>query len=827
MDANIKDFTPPKMITATSTLSSPTTCYPDVREVNSCTDSTVCSYQRLTENMKERMMTPYGLLLMIAVCLGIFSIVQCEGICPSRCLCHLSQQPRSVMCVKQGLEVFPQNISTVVEQLNLSNNLLTNISSDINRLIELQYLNLARNILSSLPDDISSLKNLQKLDLSGNKIHEVADINSIRQLPSLTVLYVSRNPLPTLEGLISSSLEALDANHCEIREVSNTSLDGLPKLTTLRLVGNPLKYIQKAWGPKLRWLDMSDCLLNYLSPDTFSGFPELEELHLANNPTLVYSTRHSTLTHSKLKKLDVSKCNLDRPGLHGFPSLTHARLSRNTIRLLPDRIFAKNRELGFLYLNANNVENVNSSTFEGLINLQVLDLSANSLEEVHPLAFHENVQIKFINLSYNMLHEFPNLATTVATLDLSANIISDMSQKSLGGMQKIKSITLSDNQLEKLPFGLKSMTLRNFDLRRNRLVELKNDTLLYFPQLIRIDLSGNRLTELTDPSVFRNNPELNIVKLEDNPWHCDCKNLFVMFNFLTSSPGKTLETSLICQSPINVSGYSWESACFDEWNGPLYQNRDRTWSFVMICILTVIVLFGSFISIRHMMKVKRRVIEQRQQLESLRLLRQRRQQVVQEEPAERAPEPRIHPLELIGPPSYEEAVQMPRLTHSLDNLDEISVDASSVRVMGSADNLRTKQRRTRRLRKKIHSEDDLARREERRQGRNRRERNNSTGNIAGDLSLNASQKNSRSYTARRIARQRVVSECLDVGSDRVRPRPQTPSARKKRRRRTVYDGHSTDDEDSDFQSMNRSMIIRELRREPKSGYRVSTTEQES
>ncbi|XP_076686385.1 uncharacterized protein LOC143378488 isoform X1 [Andrena cerasifolii] len=780
--------------------------------------------------MKERIMTRLGSLFLAIVYVGIFSVGQCQSICPLKCVCHLSQQPRIVMCSKQGLEVFPENISDVVEHLNLSNNLLTNITSDINRLTDLQYLNLARNKLSSLPDDISSLRSLRRLDLSGNQIHEIADINSIKQLPSLTVLHVSRNSLSSLEDLISSGLEALDASHCEIRELSNTSLDGLPALTTLSLVGNPLKFIQKAWSPKLRWLDMSDCLLNYLSPDTFSGFPELEDLRLSNNPTLVYSTRHSTLRHLGLKKLDVSRCNLDRPGLHGFPSLTRARLSRNTIRLLPDRIFAKNRELGFLYLNANGIESLNASTFEGLVNLQVLDLSVNSLEAVHQLTFHENVELTFLNLSYNTLREFPNLTSAVASLDMSSNLISKLSRNSLSNMPKIRSLILSDNRLQTIPSGLKSTTLKNLDLRRNRLVQLSNDTLLQLPQLIRIDLSGNRLTQFIDPDIFRNNPDLNIVKLEDNPWHCDCMDLFIMYNFLTDPPAKTSETSLICQSPANVSGYSWESACFDAWNGPVYHSRDRTWGFVLISALTVIVLFGSFVSIRHMMRIKRRAMEQRLHQESLRPLRQRsRIQAVQEERIERTPEPRIHPLELIGPPSYEEAVQMPRLARSLDNLDEISVETTSMRIMGSADNLRSKQRRTRKLRKRIQSEDDLLRREGRRQERIRRERNNSTGNIASDLPQSGSRRNSRSNSTHRTAKQRVVSESMDSGTERVRPRPQTPSSRKKKRRHTVYDGHSTDDEDSDLQSipLSRSIVIRELRKEPKGGYREATVERDS
>ncbi|XP_017789812.1 PREDICTED: insulin-like growth factor-binding protein complex acid labile subunit [Habropoda laboriosa] len=780
----------------------------------------------IVENMKDRIMTSCRLLSLFATYLGIFSIALCQSTCPTRCLCHLDQQPRTVTCSQQGLEIFPENISDMVEQLNLSNNLLTNITvSDVNRLIDLQYLNLARNKLSSLPEDISFLKSLKRLDLSDNKIYDVIDINSVRQLPSLLVLHLSRNPLSSLEGLISANITVLDASHCGIRELSNTSLDGLKALTTLSLAGNPLKLIQKVWSPKLRWLDMSDCRLNYLGPDTFSGLPELLELQLSNNPTLVYSTRHTTLKHLKLKKLDVSRCNLDRPGLHGLPSLTHARLSHNIIRMLPDRIFAKNRELSFLYLNTNAIENLNASAFEGLVKLQVLDLSVNNLDMIHPLIFHENVELKLLNLSYNTLHEFPNLTSAVTSLDASSNEISNMNGNFLANMPKVRSINFSDNRLERIPPGLKSTTLRNLDLRRNRIVDVHKDTFLHLPQLIRIDLSGNRLTGAIDPMIFRNNPDINTIKLEDNPWRCDCKELLFMYSFLTEPPAKTFEQSLLCQTPANVSGYTWITACFDAWNEPLYYNKDRTWGFVMIALLMMVVLFGSFVSIRHMMRIKRRALEQRQQLETLRLLRQRRTQAAQEEHVERVPEPRIHPLELVGPPSYEEAIQMPRLARSLDNLDEISVEMSTTRIMGSVDNIRVK-RRTRRPKKRIQSEDDLLRRGERRQERIRRERNSSAGNSGTDLPL--SQRNSKVYAARRARRQSVISDSMDSASGRTRSRPQTPSTRKKKRRYTVYDGHSTDDEDSDIQPVgsSRSIVIRELRREPKGGYRESTTERE-
>ena len=116
---------------------------------------------------------------------------------------------------------------------------------------------------------------------------------------------------------------------------------------------------------------------------------------------------------------------------------------------------------------------------------------------------------------------------------------------------------------------------------------------------------GNRLTEMADPEIFRNNPYLDIV-------------------YYLTEPPKIFKQILICQSPSNVSGYSWLIACFDEWHKPIDYNKDRSWGFAMIVILSLIVLFGSFVSIRHMIKIRRRATEQRRRLENLSLLRQTR-----------------------------------------------------------------------------------------------------------------------------------------------------------------------------------------------------------
>lgn len=255
--------------------------------------------------------------------------------------------------------------------------------------------------------------------------------------------------------------------------------------------------------------------------------------------------------------------------------------------------------------------------------------------------------------------------------------------------------------------------------------------------------------------------------------------------------------------------------------------------FLYSLISNIILLTDNIISLNHFMYIINSNKDTKIHIYNRYIIFVFRNQRLEEEleELEHPAEPRINPLELVSPPTYEEAVQMSRLARSMDDLDEVTVENGTLRAINSMDNLRTKKRRARRSsRKRTNSEDDLLRREERRHERIRRERSNSNSNICdADQSHNANPRQSRTSLARRSRRQSAIEDSIESSSSKDRPRPQTPSARKRKRRQTVRNEHVTDDEDSDAQTMgsSRSVVIRELRREPRSAYRESYVGRES
>ncbi len=123
--------------------------------------------------------------------------------------------------------------------LNLNKNHLTRLPPEIGNLANLEILSIRENELRHLPTEIGDLSNLKMLDLSKNKIsHISAEIGLLKKLTSLNLSHNALNDLPAeMEGLVV-------LNHLYLAENQITSLPkslvNLRNLKTLHLSGNPM-----------------------------------------------------------------------------------------------------------------------------------------------------------------------------------------------------------------------------------------------------------------------------------------------------------------------------------------------------------------------------------------------------------------------------------------------------------------------------------------------------------------------------------------------------------------------------------------------------------
>lgn len=80
--------------------------------------------------------------------------------------------------------------------------------------------------------------------------------------------------------------------------------------------------------------------------------------------------------------------------------------------------------------------------------------------------------------------------TNVMSLDLTGNNIENVPREYLTDMPRLRTLNLSDNQLEGVCDKFESETLKTLIIRRNRLVQLANNSFADLPALQKLDLSG-------------------------------------------------------------------------------------------------------------------------------------------------------------------------------------------------------------------------------------------------------------------------------------------------------------------------------------------------
>ncbi|XP_078594881.1 uncharacterized protein LOC144872492 [Branchiostoma floridae x Branchiostoma japonicum] len=226
-------------------------------------------------------------------------------------------------------------------------------------------------------------------------------------------------------------------------------------------------------------------------------------------------------------------------------SITDLVLGNNLIKTLNQSDFSGYGSLVSLWLDNNEISDIQAGTFSLIPQLALLSLDKN----------------KLTNLRSDMFTGLANLKS----LGIRSNEISDIQAGTFSTTSKLTGLLLSGNKLTNLRSDMFT-GLGNLEwlwLDSNEISDIQAGTFNSTSQLIVLYLHYNRLTvlnaemfaELSSISVnILNNPELYYltgINITNNPWQCDCR----MLPFRQKMTGYYLfENQITCEGPSNFHG---------------------------------------------------------------------------------------------------------------------------------------------------------------------------------------------------------------------------------------------------------------------------------
>ncbi|XP_033969236.1 reticulon-4 receptor-like 1b [Trematomus bernacchii] len=284
--------------------------------------------------------------------------------------------------------------------------------------------------------------------------------------------------------------------------------------------GCGLEFLLVLCGLELSWSCPRHCIC-YTAPSTVScqahnflsvpeGIPhDSERIFLQNNKIHRLLRGHFSSNTVTLWIYSNNITYIEPSTFHGFTRLEEVDLGDNRhLRSLAEDTFHGLSRLNALHLYRCGLSSLPSNIFQGLRNLQYLYLQENHLKYLQDDTFTD-----LHNLSHLFLH---------------GNRLWSLNQNTFRGLRALDRLLLHQNQIEWVD------RLAFHDLKRLTTLYLFNNTL--------IQLSGQCLDVL---------PALEYLRLNDNPWSCDCKALS-LWEWLKRFGGST--SSVVCQAPADLVG---------------------------------------------------------------------------------------------------------------------------------------------------------------------------------------------------------------------------------------------------------------------------------
>ena len=342
-------------------------------------------------------------------------------------------------------------------------------------------------------------------------------------------------------------LKILNLTHNCFSNIMETNFKGIISLEKLDLSYNIIESIPSAvfrYVPNLSSLDLSHNRMNSLVTRVFFGLSKLEYLDLSHNPIKKLSSEVlSDVPY--LKKFSCESCELielNRKTLSILRSVIVLNLNNNNFSTIPDMLDTL-QNLTSLHLNGNKIHTIKTETFLKSSVFEVF-LSHNDISNVERRAF-ANSSIIRLDLSYNKLSDvsrggFTDVISNLRDLRLSGNPIHN--EKLFGLLEKgeiLHDLAIGDIGLVQIPNTIVTGTsLRNLNISANYLTYLSTKLLASNPNLRVLDISSNNFEGMDKSFLEAVNAHKNlqVLRLEGNPFRCDSCHVSDLQNWLQRSP---------------------------------------------------------------------------------------------------------------------------------------------------------------------------------------------------------------------------------------------------------------------------------------------------
>lgn len=419
------------------------------------------------------------------------------------------------------LESLPETLFLIetLKSVDCTHNKIKRLPPTVTYSFSLVELTMKDNLLDLLPVSYEKLNHLEILDLSHNKLTKFPLHQG--DLPNLKRLDISENLLESLDANIGTleQLETLILNKNKIKAVPQGVFQGLQNLKLLDLKENKLTYFDEF--PATEKLDSVFLSFNQITDIRgFENCPKLTVLDFKNNKVAKLDSSIGYL--KELKTLDLSNNDLsDIPNEIGFMAkLVRMTIEGNPLKCIRSTIRNAGAEAlkKFLRERADNTGTKSEivKEFEKVQKIDVWDQFIKDFLVQGKELVVTNKKITEINNKFCQLN--------IVHLDLSQNLISEVNPNliSLSNLIKLK---LNNNKIEFIPGDILIQLpfLEELELKGNKMKEFMSDVpnQYYheiFLDLKHLDLSQNQFTEL--PEII---PYINKLRV-----------LFIAYNKITS-----------------------------------------------------------------------------------------------------------------------------------------------------------------------------------------------------------------------------------------------------------------------------------------------------